>query len=141
MKAELIFKKTDWNQTPEVVTLHSDTLDVSGVELRKLIESVLAGYTTQDVVGAWVDEFEDTSLISLVDIAHTKLFGVTAEDWYHDDTKNGIDIELDNVIISGKTTVKLQDVFESRQDEIYDSDAVDEKCKEMADEIATNELE
>lgn len=29
MKAELKFKRTDNNQTPEVVTYHTDTIDVS----------------------------------------------------------------------------------------------------------------
>ena len=39
MKAELKFKRTDNNQTPEVVTYHTDTIDVSGDDLRKLIQS------------------------------------------------------------------------------------------------------
>ena len=57
MKAELKFKRTDNNQTPEVVTYHTDTIDVSGDDLRKLIQSVLGGYTTQTIVGRFGAEF------------------------------------------------------------------------------------
>lgn len=141
MKAELKFKKTDYNQTPEVVTYHTDTIDVSGDDLRKLIQSVLGGFTTQTIVGDWVNEFEDESIMSIIDESHTRLFGQTANDYCEDDTNENIDVELDNVIIFGKKTVQLYEWWDANQDSIYDADDIDEKCKELADKIAIEELE
>ena len=141
MKAELKFKKTDYNQTPEVVTYHTDTIDVSGDELRKLIQSVLGGYTTQTIVGDWVNECEDESIMSIIDESHTRLFGQTANDYCEDDANSDIDVELDNVIIFGKKTVQLYEWWDAHQDSIYDADDIDEKCKELADQIAVEELE
>lgn len=141
MKAELKFKKTDYNQTPEVVTYHTDTIDVSGDDLRKLIQSVLGGFTTQTIVGDWVNEFEDESIMSIIDESHTRLFGQSSNDYCEDDANSDIDIELDNVIIFGKKTVQLYEWWDANQDSIYDADDIDEKCKELADKIAVEELE
>ena len=141
MKAELKFKKTDYNQTPEVVTYHTDTIDVSGDDLRKLIQSVLGGFTTQTIVGDWVNEFEDESIMSIIDESHTRLFGQTSNDYCEDDANSDIDVELDNVIIFGKKTVQLYEWWDANQDSIYDADDIDEKCKELADKIAVEELE
>lgn len=135
MKVELIFKKTDYNQSPEVITSHTDTMDLSSDEVSKLIESTLLGYTTQVQVGEWIDEMEDESLMSIIDTAHTNLFGATADGFYHDDNNDGIEIELDEVIIYGKKTIKLHDFFTNNEDDFYESD-VEEKCKEYTEELA-----
>lgn len=141
MKAELKFKKTDYNQTPEVETYHTDTIDVSGDDLRKLIQSVLGGYTTQTIVGDWVNECEDESIMSIIDESHTRLFGKTANDYYQDDANANIEVELDNVVIFGKKTVQLYEWWDAHQDSIYNADDIDEKCKKLANKIATKELE
>ena len=141
MKVELKFKKTDYTSKPEVETYHTDTIDISGDELRKLIQCVLNGYTTQTIVGDWVNEFEDESLMSIIDESHTRLFGKTANDYFQDDANSNIELELDNVIIYGKKTVQLYEWWDAHQDSIYNADEIDEKCKKLANKIATKELE
>ena len=79
--------------------------------------------------------------MSIIDESHTRLFGKTANDYYQDDANNGIDIELDNVIIYGKNTVQLYEWWYSHQDSIYDADDIDKMCKKLANKIASKELE
>ena len=79
--------------------------------------------------------------MSIIDESHTRLFGQTSNDYCEDDNNSDIDVELDNVIIFGKKTVQLYEWWDAHQDSIYDADDIDEKCKELADKIAIEELE
>ena len=79
--------------------------------------------------------------MSIIDKSHTRLFGKTANDYCQDESNEGVDIELDNVVIYGKNTVKLYEWWDAHQDSIYDADDIDEKCHKLANKIATRELE
>lgn len=100
MKATLFFNKIDYNQITTknpVCTMHTDTINVTGERLHKLIKSALCGWATPVVLGEWVNQYEDKKLFSIIDASHKKLFGETSNKFYTNDKNEKVLIELHTI--------------------------------------------
>lgn len=105
MKATLFFKKIDYNQITTknpVCTMHTDTINVTGKRLHKLIKSALCGWSTPVDLGELVNQFEDKKLFSIIDASHKKLFGETSNKFYTNKKNEKVRIELFIITFVGK---------------------------------------